>query len=196
MLQRPTRTGGPVLLAAAGAVVLAGCGGSQGASVAGIGPASTGTTTAGPPQGPAQIDRDFLLYADCMRAHGVPAFPDPKPGGGIQLGPGVDPSAPAFQAARATCRKLLPAGMLGAGTTTHPSSGTLERFVRIAECMRRHGVPDFPDPRTSVPSTFGGAGVISDIEGVIFVFPAATIDLQSPAFTRAAAACGFPTHNH
>ena len=64
--------------------------------------------------------------------------------------------------------------------------------------MRRHGVPDFPDPRTSVPSNpFGSAraGVISDIEGVILIFPG-TIDQQSPAFTRAAAACAFPLHNH
>ena len=63
--------------------------------------------------------------------------------------------------------------------------------------MRRHGVHDFPDPRTSVPSNpFGsGTGVISDIEGVILIFPS-TIDQQSPAFTRAAAACAFPLHNH
>ena len=64
--------------------------------------------------------------------------------------------------------------------------------------MRQHGVGDFPDPRTSVPSNpfgSGGVGVISDIEGVILIFPS-TIDQQSPVFTRAAAACAFPLHNH
>ena len=64
--------------------------------------------------------------------------------------------------------------------------------------MRQRGVYDFPDPRTSVPSNpfgSGSAGVISDIEGVILIFPS-TIDQQSPAFTRAAAACAFPLHNH
>ncbi len=67
--------------------------------------------------------------------------------------------------------------------------------------MRRHGVPEFPDPRTTAPSDpraalgDGGGGIISDIEGVIFVF-AGRIDQQSPAFTRAAAACAFPLHNH
>ena len=64
--------------------------------------------------------------------------------------------------------------------------------------MRRNGVYDFPDPRTSVPSNPFGSGVrrvISDIEGVILIFPS-TIDQQSPAFTRAAAACAFPLHNH
>jgi hypothetical protein len=64
--------------------------------------------------------------------------------------------------------------------------------------MRWHRVSEFPDPRTSVPSHSnlpGGTGVVSDIEGVILVFPS-TIDMQSPAFTRAAAACAFPLHNH
>lgn len=64
--------------------------------------------------------------------------------------------------------------------------------------MRKHGVYDFPDPRTSVPPNpfgAGGAGVISDIEGVILIFTSA-IDQQSPAFTRAAAVCAFPLHNH
>ena len=63
--------------------------------------------------------------------------------------------------------------------------------------MRQHGVSDFPDPRTSAPPNPLGSGVgeISDIEGVILLFPS-TIDQQSPVFTRAAAACAFPLHNH
>jgi hypothetical protein len=52
----------------------------------------------------------FLTYARCMRSHGVPRFPDPKPGGGLQIGPkvGVNPSTPQFQAAQAACRKVVP----------------------------------------------------------------------------------------
>jgi hypothetical protein len=63
--------------------------------------------------------------------------------------------------------------------------------------MRRHGVSNFPDPRTSAPpqSSLAGGGVISDRDGVILVFPH-TIDEQSPLFTRAAAACGFQLTNH
>jgi hypothetical protein len=65
--------------------------------------------------------------------------------------------------------------------------------------MRRHGITDFPDPRTSVPSNpfpaGSDGGVISDIDGVILVFPG-RIDTQSPMFTRAAATCRFPRHNH
>jgi hypothetical protein len=65
----------------------------------------------------------FLTYARCMRSHGVPRFPDPKPGGGLQIGPkvGVDPSTPQFQAAQAACRKVVP-GIPGAPPTSLPPS--------------------------------------------------------------------------
>jgi hypothetical protein len=58
----------------------------------------------------AQIKAQALAMARCMRAHGVPNFPDPQfqtgPGGGFGIrlgGPGVDPQSPAFQAAQKTC---------------------------------------------------------------------------------------------
>ena len=137
-----------------------------------------------------------------MRADGVPNFPDPQPGGGFMFkaGTGIDPSSPAFKAAQAKCSKFLPSGGgLAPGTQTHPAAQWLARMVKAAQCMRAHGVPDFPDPRTSVPSNpfpaGSGGGVISNIEGVIFVFPD-TLDMESPAFVHAAAVCKFPLHNH
>jgi hypothetical protein len=68
-------------------------------------------------------------------------------------------------------------------------------MLQVSQCMRRHGIYDFPDPRSTMPSLRPGIGDISDIDGVILVFPV-TIDQQSPAFTRAAVACAFPLHNH
>jgi hypothetical protein len=133
-----------------------------------------------------------------MRSNGIPNFPDPTPGGGLffQRGAGIDPSSPAFKAAQAKCRKLLPGGgPPGPGTQTNPSPQALAQMVKVAQCMRRHGISNFPDPRTSVPSNLAGARMISIIDGVVLVFPA-TIDEQSPLFTRAAAACNFPLHNH
>jgi hypothetical protein len=132
-----------------------------------------------------------------MRANGVPNFPDPKAGGGFLFHArgGMNPSSPAFKAAQAKCRHFMPPGP---GSGPPPSPQTLARFLKVARCMRQHGVYDFPDPRTSVPSNpfgSGGAGVISDIEGVILIFPS-TINQQSPVFTRAAATCAFPLHNH
>jgi len=61
--------------------------------------------------------------------------------------------------------------------------------------MRRHGVSDFPDPTTSMPSSMTGVQYLSDRDGVILVFPLG-FDDESSAFTRAAAACGFKLTNH
>jgi hypothetical protein len=132
-----------------------------------------------------------------MRADGVPHFPDPSSSGGFQLRAGVDPALPAFQAASAKCSKLLPGGGPPApGSTTHPSAQTLAQMLKVAQCMRRHGIAAFPDPTTSIPSNLAAAGgVVADRDGAILVFPP-TIDMQSAAFTRAAAACGFPLTNH
>lgn len=137
-----------------------------------------------------------------MRANGVPSFPDPSGDGGFTFpaGGGVDRSSPAFERAQATCRKYLVGlgGGLTPGTRTHPSAPWLATMVAAARCMRRHGVPGFPDPTTTVPSptVLRGDGQISNIDGAVFVLPAATIDTRSPVFVRAARTCGFPLHNH
>ena len=196
----------PAVLAAglAGvALALAGCGGSSSPGVAHLS-SGKGTSLAGsesngfPPESTASPEQAGVAFSKCMRASGVPNFPDPTAGGGLSLPAGMNPSSPAFKAAQAKCRKLLPGGgPPGPGSSTNPSPRTLARFLRIAQCMREHGVYDFPDPQTSVPSNpfgSGRAGVISDIEGVILIFPG-TIDQQSPMFTRASAACAFPLHN-
>jgi hypothetical protein len=201
---------------------LSACGGGHSTSsgVAAIGPTTTAqrgsSRTAGPPggiplttaqpqassrksgpsgsAGPGDIASQELEFAQCMRSNGVPNFSDPSAGGGFQLPAGTDRSSPAFEAAQAKCQRFLPAGP---GSGPPPSASSLAKMLMVAQCMRRHGIPDFPEPRTSVPphALTGFNGVISDIDGVILVFPS-TVDEQSPAFAQAAAACGFPLHNH
>lgn len=66
-----------------------------------------------------------LAFARCMRAHGVPDFPDPdgQPG---QLGPssGIDPASPKFRAASTgPCKSLAPPGWVGSGKVTRPANG-------------------------------------------------------------------------
>ncbi len=209
----PRRTNLRVAALAGAALLLAGCGGgSSNAGVARLSPSSSSNSAAGAPSsggaetgggsagsGSGSLEAAALAFANCMRANGVPKFPDPANGGGFlfRRDGGVDPSSPAFEAARAKCKKLLPAGP---GSGPPPSRKTLAHYLTVAQCMRRHGVPEFPDPRTTAPSNpraalGAGGGVISDIEGVVFVFPG-RIDQRSPAFTRAAAVCAFPLHNH
>jgi hypothetical protein len=193
-----------VVVLAGVAQALAGCGGSSSSSgVAHISsaPASaTGNSAAtgdGSSPESANPEQAALAYSHCMRSHGVPNFPDPKSGGGLfRVGGGINSQSPSFRSAQAKCQKLMGGGP---GSGPPPSTQTLARFLRISQCMRKYGVPEFPDPRTTVPPNLhppAGAHtfVISDIEGVILVM--GSIDTQSPAFMRAAAACAFPLHNH
>ncbi|HEY1567324.1 MAG TPA: hypothetical protein VGF68_09910 [Solirubrobacteraceae bacterium] len=126
-----------------------------------------------------------LKLAGCMRAHGVPNFPDPSSSGGIniQQGSGIDPQSPAFQAAMKACRKVLPGGRPGHIKMT---KAQLTAALVFAKCMRAHGLPRFPDPLAAVPS---GSGPIVSLRGFLFK-PGQGLDPQSPAFQQAAAHCG------
>ena len=51
----------------------------------------------------------MLKLSVCMRAHGVPNFPDPGPHG-LNIGPNIDPRSPQFQAAQKACAQDFPGG--------------------------------------------------------------------------------------
>jgi hypothetical protein len=59
----------------------------------------------GPPPGglPESVKLKLLEQAKCMRAHGVPNFPDPTFRGPRSLPPGLNLSSPAFQRAMKAC---------------------------------------------------------------------------------------------
>jgi hypothetical protein len=60
----------------------------------------------GPTQAQVQQYRDsMLIYARCMRAHGISDFPDPDSRGRLSIGPGtaVNVNTPQFQAAYRVC---------------------------------------------------------------------------------------------
>jgi hypothetical protein len=75
----------------------------------------------------AKDQRAFLTYARCMRSHGVARFPDPKPGGGLQIGPNVDPNTPQFRAAQEACRKVVPGIPVAPPLTSPPTPGNGSR---------------------------------------------------------------------
>ncbi len=142
-----------VAAAVSAAVAGAGCGASQQPSTSASRPGASGVS-----------------FADCMRAHGVPSFPDPGPNG-VDLA-GIDTRTPAFQSAHQTCTPVQPAS-----SADSPPESASERLAAVtnAKCMRSHGVPNFPDPKFLA----NGGNTVS-LDG---------LDTQSPAFKHAQAAC-------
>ena len=116
---------------------------------------------------PATTERpaSAVGYSACMRTHGVPSFPDPDGTGHL---PKVDAqrlgvSSSQLQLAQQDCRQLLPdaggtiaAGSIDAGSIEQCMNAgncardlvheVLDEERRFAQCMRSHGVPNWPDP--------------------------------------------------
>ena len=132
-----------------------------------------------------------VAYSKCMRADGVPDFPDPTPGRGLgfKLGASVT-SSPAFNSAQQKCRNLLPGGP---GFQSNPSKRTMAKLLKIANCMRAHSIHQFPDPLYSRPTRFtpGEYQEITDFDGATLLFPT-DMDLQAPAYRQALTACHAP----
>jgi hypothetical protein len=127
--QRPEpRRAGVLAAAIAGvALLVAACGGGGGRSPA----------AAGPP-----AFQNALSYAQCMRSHGEPGFPDPDSKGNfLNLGP-VNIHSPQYLSASKACGHLLPSYKL----TPAQEKQELSSALRYSACMRSHGVPSFPDP--------------------------------------------------
>jgi hypothetical protein len=110
----------------------------------------TRTTATAAEQGPTKQEptgRDRAVkFAECMRAHGVGDFPDPDASGDFpDFGVSVSPAV--WSRAVAGCKALQPPGTLSSERTPKQQSTAL----RFAQCMRDHGVKDFPDPRNGDP---------------------------------------------
>ena len=132
-----------------------------------------------------------VAYSQCMRQHGVSNFPDPTTSGhgvGFSITPsmGINPRAPAFRAAQQSCRHLLPGGQPSARASAQAKA----QLLRTSECMRAHGITDFPDPQTGSPPSGGNFSAVEGVPGAFLAIPN-SINPRAPAFTHAAAACGF-----
>jgi hypothetical protein len=59
----------------------------------------------------AQQQSQDVLFADCMRSHGVPSFPDPGHDGVFTLPPTISEQAPAFLRATRACERVQPSSL-------------------------------------------------------------------------------------
>jgi len=141
--------GGALALAAAVAVLVTGCGVVHVHFGSPAIPASA--------QVPAYAQE--LALAKCMRAHGVPTFPDPNPAGGYTLtstgsikgagGSSVNINSSQAQAAYGDCRHLIPGGPSisqleqDVQQAQQRQAQDLPRLLKWQQCIRSHGEPDF-----------------------------------------------------
>lgn len=138
--QRAGRREARLLAAALAAVSLlaAACGGPSGPA------ASTAHQTA--------YQRE-LGYAECMRAHGLPSFPDPQSDGTFNTTTqnAGDFHGPAFLSANKSCAHLE-----GPGMTPAQQQRFTSQALKFAACMRAHGITNFQ----YYPPRGGGTGGI------------------------------------
>jgi hypothetical protein len=173
----------PVGCVLAVAVLLAGCGGSNNTGNAGSATAgSSGRANAG------------LKMAQCMRANGVPSFPDPGSNGGpiaiagggssgtATVG-GVSVARSTLQAAFQKCQKDLPKGP---PLTSAQIARLRQGALKMAHCMRAHGVTNFPDPQISTGPGGRGIGIRIGV-GPNGAAGDTACKTPGPAFTRSPA---------
>ncbi len=151
----PTARTAAAIIAAAVLVLLAAACSSGSSSSAGTGGSShAGGSTNSP---------SAVAFSACMRSHGVPNYPDPDPGQPPGDAPKVDPqrlgvSSSQLQAAQQACQHLLPNNggainadsiqqcMLASDCPPALVQQVLNEERNFAQCMRSHGVPNWPDP--------------------------------------------------
>jgi hypothetical protein len=163
----------PAAVAVAATTLLAaGCGGKGSARVANVASnATTATSTTATQHG-------ALAFAQCVRSHGLPNWPDPTSNGGFdkfklrQLGY----TRPQVRAAERPCIHLLPPVSGSESQTPQQVHTQIADGVSFADCMRSHGVSRFPDP------TALGQLTLEMVE-------AQGIDVHSPAVLRVVQAC-------
>jgi hypothetical protein len=145
-MSRTLRPLAALAMVAIAAVISAGCGGTRSSGGTSTAPAgNTGTASTG---GDTELTaRDTAVkFAECMRENGYPDFPDPKASGefptfGISVSPAV------WIKALGACKELQPPGSFSA----HLSFKQLSAARKFAQCIREHGVKDFPDPVQGQP---------------------------------------------
>jgi hypothetical protein len=106
----------------------------------------------------ANFEDAQLEFAQCMRDSGID-MPDPDTGDGegirIQLPDGVDPNSETFQNAQQECEPII-RDAVPEGERPDPSE-VRDQAVKLAQCMREHGV-NMPDPQVDSEGrvTMGG----------------------------------------
>jgi len=161
------------LLVAAAAIAAA-------AVIAAVGSSASGSAGAPTHAQIEQGQQDAVRFAQCMRSHGVPNFPDPTSPQQFKLYIASSDGSPAFQSAQTVCQRVLPGGGPPSQSPAQRQAQTVAGLA-FARCLRNHGIPNFPDPSSSGQITHE-------------MLANAGIDPRQPAVLHAANACVSVTH--
>jgi hypothetical protein len=126
-------------------LISAGCG-SSAPSETGTASSSGSASSTGTASNKKATDQGKAVkFAECIREHGVPHFPDPDAKGDFVFG--IDVSPAVWKKAVDACKALEPPGALSGKRSPKQQSAAL----RFAQCVRENGVKDFPDPANGEP---------------------------------------------
>ena len=138
---RPARTAAAIIAIAALALLAAACSASPSTGSGGSPDAG------GPANSPSTNSQKALAFSHCVRAHGVPNYPDPDISGGVvkETAQQLGVSNSQLQAALNACEHLLPNT---GNVDDSPAALHLwwSQMLHFAQCMHSHGVPNWPDP--------------------------------------------------
>jgi hypothetical protein len=165
------------LIGVAGVLMLiAGC--SCGSGTTGATPAATHS------YGKSDQRQAYLTFADCMRSHGQPSFPDPVQDANGNWGfPATvgKPVAPAACEADYRQIRTVNEGIYGA-----PQTANLATLQAFAACMRAHGLSDWPDPTSdgnfALPGRYAPPNGNQLIAAPLQACPHAGIKIELPRF--------------
>ncbi len=157
-----------VAVAFLAALAIAACGGS-----------STATSTA------AATANAGLKFAQCMRANGVPDYPDPRGGKTNVDTSSLSESTQVVNSATTKCQKYSPGTNFGPRLSTAQLARVRAGALALAKCMRAHGLV-YPDPVVS-PGPNGHGLAVGWTPAELRAHPMA---YKSPAFKAANASCG------
>lgn len=150
-------------LAVAVLLALAACASAGDGGVATLGGGDG--TASGSSASPSVDPEDALAeFAECMRENGIEDFPDPTidEDGGISIDVGGEgrPSEEdreRIDAAMEACQDLLPQSE-GPRISEEDQAAFQDALIEYAECMREHGIEDFPDPEFTEGGAFQEIG--------------------------------------
>ena len=122
------------------------CSGSPSRTGSAASPARGGPASSSDAGGSANAP--LVAFSRCVRAHGVANFPDPQAGATNAKFPSAQQlrvSSSQLSTAETACQRLLPVGV----DDQFPQAEVpllLRGMLPFSDCMRSHGVPNFPDP--------------------------------------------------